>query len=353
MGNLINTDVLIIGAGLSGLASAYYLRESGKTVTIVESRNRIGGRIDTAGYESNQPIELGATWLGRKYNSLCTLLADLNIDTFEQRIGTKAIYEAISTSPYYLASLPENPEPSLRIKGGSMALISALKAKISAEIILDTRIEKLVDEGESISAFADGTKITAKKVISTIPPNLFVNRIRFEPQLPSELTTLSKNTHTWMGESIKIALRFDKPFWRTSDLSGTIMSNVGPISEMYDHSNYEESHFSLMGFFNGSFHTLSKEERLHKVLAQLRKYFGNKVDDYLSYHETVWRGEEDTFFPYNSHVLPHQNNGHDLFSKAYMNDKLILSGTETSPQYPGYMEGAVYSGWRASGLINI
>ena len=67
---IINSDIVIIGAGLTGLTLAYLLRNSGKKVFIVEARNRLGGRILTKGMETNQPIEMGATWLGNNTNDL-------------------------------------------------------------------------------------------------------------------------------------------------------------------------------------------------------------------------------------------------------------------------------------------
>jgi monoamine oxidase len=45
--NEINVDVLIIGAGFSGIAAAKKLFQSGKTFAVIEARNRIGGRTLT------------------------------------------------------------------------------------------------------------------------------------------------------------------------------------------------------------------------------------------------------------------------------------------------------------------
>ena len=73
-----------------------------------------------------------------------------------------------------------------------------------------------------------------------------------------------------MGESIKVGLTYAQPFWRSKNSSGTIVSNVGPIPEMYDHSNYEDSLFALKGFLNGVFHAATKEERKNLILNTLR-----------------------------------------------------------------------------------
>jgi monoamine oxidase len=58
-------DVVVIGGGLAGLAAAERLVDAGATVTLLEARDRLGGRVRTehpAGREL--PIEMGAEWLG-------------------------------------------------------------------------------------------------------------------------------------------------------------------------------------------------------------------------------------------------------------------------------------------------
>ena len=348
----LNVDVLIIGAGLSGLATAHYLKDSGKNICIVESRNRIGGRIKSIDFELNKPLEMGATWLGRQHQLLLELMEQVNIEVFPQVIGEKAIYEAISTSPPYLASIPANPEPTLRIKGGSMNLIKALSQNLdSKQILLNTSIQKLEFSDIDVTAFAEAKKIKAKVVVTTIPPNLLINTVSFIPSLPEMFTRIAKTTHTWMSQSIKFALRFSEPFWRNENLSGTVFSNVGPIPEMYDHSNFEDTEYALMGFFNGNYHSISKEERKNMILNQLRKYYGKEIDQYLSYHEEVWSNNKHTHHPYESHILPHQNNGDTLYASPLYENKLIVSGTETSSHYPGYMEGAIFAAQRAAKSI--
>ena len=59
------TDVIIIGAGLAGLAAAERLGAAGRTVVLLEARDRIGGRVLTH-HEPDLPvaIELGAEWIG-------------------------------------------------------------------------------------------------------------------------------------------------------------------------------------------------------------------------------------------------------------------------------------------------
>lgn len=348
----ITSDIVIIGGGLTGLTLAYFLKQKKLRVHIIEARARLGGRIQTQYNEESAPVEMGATWLGKKHTALWKLLEELNIGVFEQILGTKAIYEPISTSPPQLVTLPPNSEPSYRIQGGSSALINALVEQLNpSHIYTKHAVSTIEQKADGIYIKTNASHFKAAKVISTLPPYLLTKTIDIQPNLPNTLLKTAKNTHTWMGESIKISLTYAQPFWRTKHSSGTIVSNVGPIPEMYDHSNYEDSLFALKGFLNSSYFSLKKEERLALILKQLRKYYGTLADHFLSYEERVWRQEAFTFAPYISHILPHQNNGHSVYREPCWDGRLWVAGSETAAEHPGYMEGAVRSAeWVAKSL---
>lgn len=55
-------SVVVIGAGVAGLAAARELRSSGAAVTVLEARDRIGGRVHTS-QALGVPVELGASWV--------------------------------------------------------------------------------------------------------------------------------------------------------------------------------------------------------------------------------------------------------------------------------------------------
>lgn len=56
-------SVLIIGAGMAGLAAARELHDVGKTVTVLEARDRTGGRVYTNHQFAGIPVEFGAEFV--------------------------------------------------------------------------------------------------------------------------------------------------------------------------------------------------------------------------------------------------------------------------------------------------
>lgn len=343
--------VVIIGGGFTGLLTAYLLQKEGITSNILEARRRLGGRIYTLRSEDEPPLEMGATWLGKKHHHLVDLLENLGIDIREQYMGDKGYYEPMSVSPPQLVDLPPNEEPSYRIEGGTDQVIQALADRLDPGHIHLSQEVKTIRKTDAALEIQTGSDLfEADFAISTLPPKLLVENVDFSPSLPSGLTDIASRTHTWMAESIKVALTFEEPFWRDSGSSGTIFSNVGPVNEMYDHSGND--HYALKGFMNSAYHTVSREQRKQLVVEQLRRFYGGKVDSYKSYRELAWENEPFTHRNYEQPVIPHQHNGHAIFQTPLLDERLLIAGSETATEFPGYMDGAVESAQRSVRQLN-
>ncbi len=79
-----DADVLVIGAGVAGLAAARMLAQQGLRVIVVEARDRIGGRIYTERVASGVLVEHGAEFIHGRVPELWSVLAEAGLETVER-----------------------------------------------------------------------------------------------------------------------------------------------------------------------------------------------------------------------------------------------------------------------------
>ncbi len=85
--------VVVIGAGISGLAAAAELQKNGFEVVILESRNRIGGRIWTDN-SLGLPLDMGAAWIHSPIGNPITALAkQANCKLYETNDDSLVVYD--------------------------------------------------------------------------------------------------------------------------------------------------------------------------------------------------------------------------------------------------------------------
>ena len=88
------SSVVIIGAGFSGLAAAAYLRKKKVKVTVLEARNRIGGRVHSFQIPGeNLVVELGAEWVGNSHERIISLCDEYKLELFNNQFDSHLIYK--------------------------------------------------------------------------------------------------------------------------------------------------------------------------------------------------------------------------------------------------------------------
>src|SRR5215468_5804360 len=79
----LRADVVIVGAGLSGLMAARTLLAAGAEPLVLEARDRVGGRTWTRPASDGTLLDLGGQWIGPKQRRVLTLAKDLSVQTFK------------------------------------------------------------------------------------------------------------------------------------------------------------------------------------------------------------------------------------------------------------------------------
>lgn len=103
-------DVIIIGAGLSGLYTAQLLQNVGTKVLVVEARDRPGGRTFT-----EKGIDLGGQWVGSSHKRVLNLLKKFGLETYPQYHEGKHISNFDDNISYYSSNISEsNDDKSLQ-----------------------------------------------------------------------------------------------------------------------------------------------------------------------------------------------------------------------------------------------
>jgi monoamine oxidase len=75
-------DVIVVGAGLAGLTAARQLVAAGRSVLVLEARDRVGGRTVNASIGAGKVTEMGGQWVGPTQERLLALAGELEIETF-------------------------------------------------------------------------------------------------------------------------------------------------------------------------------------------------------------------------------------------------------------------------------
>ena len=88
---MLERDVVIIGAGATGLTAAAALTKAGRSVIVLEARDRVGGRLWTNAIDG-QMFEIGGQWVSPDQTALIDTLAELGLDTYSRYREGESVY---------------------------------------------------------------------------------------------------------------------------------------------------------------------------------------------------------------------------------------------------------------------
>jgi len=437
-------DVLIIGAGLAGLAAARHLQAAGLDVIVIEARDRVGGRTEGHHVLDGVPLELGGQWVGPTQTRMYELIEELGLETFptynvgehivdlggrQSRMGSKkgaapkvnpialadlfqgltrfekladtiplerpwthpkalqldgqtwetwirrnlrtelgrtyfriaceAVFSAEATDMSLLHALfyahsgtslesllsVDQGAQQDRIIGGSIRISEVMAEGLGDAVILGAPVRQIRWTSDSVIAITRaGDEHSARRAVLTLPPTLS-GRLDYDPILPAWRDQLTQKVPA--GSVIKLFAVYDEPFWRADGLTGQAASDVGPVKVTFDNSPPSGTPGVLMGFMEANdgrvWSRRTEPERRVAALRCFERYFGPQAATPIEYIERDWSAEEFSRGCYGAHFAPGvlTSFGEGLTEPI---GPLRFAGTECSPVWNGYMEGAVRSG---------
>ncbi|HEY6636978.1 MAG TPA: NAD(P)/FAD-dependent oxidoreductase [Solirubrobacterales bacterium] len=392
--------VVVIGAGFAGLAAADALRAGGAEVTVLEARDRVGGRVWSVPFGEGAVVERGAEFILPGYESMEALAERFGIPMvlkgtpYGRRVpvGDEAISQAdledafariadsrppdAASAADVIASLDLDPpvEALIRtrvsisnghpvddleasvldegastfgdfdnhtLEGGNMRLADALARELGEAVHLSSPVRKVRWSDGAVHVATDRDEITADAVVVTIPTGPLAE-IEFDP--PLEGATADALRAVTYGQNSKLFLRLRSPAPPSA-----IMSVAGHFWSYTQLGADGEPAPFLVGYTGTitAIEALGGSEAIERWVAalvalrddlELDSDPGNAL--LSSWHDDPWvRGSYSARSP--SSPLRDQ----DLVKPI---GPLFFAGEHTAGEWHGLMEGALRSGQRAA-----
>ena len=103
----LESDVAVVGAGLAGLTAARELTAAGASVTVLEARDRVGGRTLNHPLGDGQVVEVGGQWIGPTQDRLAALADALGVATYPTYHRGEHLVEFEGSCRRYTGDVPK------------------------------------------------------------------------------------------------------------------------------------------------------------------------------------------------------------------------------------------------------
>jgi monoamine oxidase len=138
-------DVIVVGAGLSGLTAARHLERAGADVEVLEARDRVGGRTLSRPLEGER-VDLGGQWVAPTQTRVLALAEELGIERFAQYARGRKVVELGGCRRTYRGLLPSIGLLPLAELGMTLGRLELLARRVPLRNPLEARRAADLDE---------------------------------------------------------------------------------------------------------------------------------------------------------------------------------------------------------------
>jgi monoamine oxidase len=199
----LETDVAVVGAGFAGLTAARQLASAGRSVAVLEARDRVGGRVLSLNIGNGNVVEMGGQWIGPTQDRMYALADVFGVKTFPTHDQGEYLAVFGGHRYRYVGDLPRLNPLVLADYGIAQTLFNRAAAQIplaapweaprarelDAET-LETWIKRVVRTNTARSIF----RATWELILATEPANVSLLHALFYSHSGQDLDTLVRVT---------------------------------------------------------------------------------------------------------------------------------------------------------------
>jgi monoamine oxidase len=156
----ISVDVVVVGAGFAGLAAARLLEASGRSVAVLEARERVGGRVHGHTFADGTTVEVGGQWIGPGQLRVNKLVSELGLETFPTFTDGEAVFDLHGKRTRWRGENPPLHPIALLDVGQSQARFDRLAKRVPVNAPWSADLAELCD-GQTFETWVRRNTVTA------------------------------------------------------------------------------------------------------------------------------------------------------------------------------------------------
>jgi monoamine oxidase len=133
-----SADVVVVGAGLAGLTAARRLVQAGRSVIVLEARNRVGGRVLSEDLGNNDYAELGGMFQGPTQDRIKALAYEVAVGLYPTYNTGNNVFWANGRRLEYPNDTPLGTAPPDPVVAGDIAAAVSQLDQMSTEVPVDS-----------------------------------------------------------------------------------------------------------------------------------------------------------------------------------------------------------------------